>query len=419
MNQAKIEIERGTYVEPTQMTVGSYLMSWVNSGAVTRLAPKTASSYRQIVTQYVIPHIGQVPLQKFTAVALDDLYALLLESGGKRGDGRLSPRTVRLTHTIINNALNTAERKGLINRNIAKFADPPTAKSAKAPEPKTWTPSELRTFLDATTDHRFGALFHLAALTGLRRGELCGLSWESVDLDVGEVRVRKALILVDGVPEFGPPKSVQSRRTVNIDDETVAIMRRHRRAQKEARLLAGEEWEDTGLVFTGPLGQRIHPDNVSYDFKNAVVALDDAVPYMRFHGLRHTHTTHLLAAGVNPRVVSERLGHQRRLHPRRLRPRHARPTSRRREGSGGAAARRGVTARGRAGPTSGYQVDTPLILAADARRRRSFTNVSIQSRTSGSRSVVDASVNRLMAVSSVSNDPPISACAKPTSASAL
>ncbi len=305
---AKREITLGTYVEPTTLTLGSYLMSWLDSPAVTGKAPKTASSYRQIMTQYVIPHIGQIPLQKLTAIALDDLYALLLESGGARSNA-LGNRSVRLTHTVLSTALSSAERKGLINRNVARFADPPSAKSAKAPEPETWTPAELRSFLDATTDHRLGTLFHLAALTGMRRGEICGLAWDNLDLDVGEVRVRRALILVDGAPQYGPPKSTQSRRTVNIDAETVAVMRRYRRAQKEARLLAGEGWEDTGLVFTGPTGQYIHPDNVTTDFKKAVVAMKGTVAQLHLHGLRHTHTTHLLAAGVNPRVVSERLGH--------------------------------------------------------------------------------------------------------------
>jgi len=306
--EAKRTIEEGTFVEPSKLTLDAYLLSWADTRAVTGLAPKTASSYRQIVRDYVIPHIGHVPLQKLTAIALDDLYVLLLEEGGKRQQG-LSRRTVRYTHTIINCALESAERKGLVTRNVARFADPPSAKSSKPPEPKVWTPAELRTFLDSTADHRFAMLFHLAALTGMRRGELCGLEWESVDLDAAELRVRQALTLVDGKPVFGPPKSRQSRRTISLDPGTVELLRKHRRRQKEARLAAGADWLDTGLVFTGPVGQQLHPDNVSFDFVGAVETLDGAVPTLSIHGLRHTHATHLLASGANPKIVSERLGH--------------------------------------------------------------------------------------------------------------
>lgn len=194
-------------------------------------------------------------------------------------------------------------------RNVALLADPPSAKSAKAPEPETWTPEELSLFLTATRDHLRGPLFHVAALTGLRRSELCALRWEDVDLGAAELRVRQGLTTPDGKPTFGPPKSAKSRRTVSLDRGTVERLRDHQARRDDLELSAGDRWDDSGLVFANETGSHVHPDNVSHDFTRAVRALGDKVTEISIHGLRHTHATHLLAAGVNPKIVADRLGH--------------------------------------------------------------------------------------------------------------
>ncbi len=308
LTEARRSVRLGTYVEPTTLRLGDYLHSWVETRATNGLRPKTIASYRQLIDDYVIPYLGEISIQAVTAVALDDLYATLLEDGGKRGKG-LSKRSVRYTHTVIRAAFGDATKKGLLVRNVALLADPPTAKSAKAPEPETWTPEELSVFLAATRDHRRGPLFHLAALTGLRRGELCGLRWIDVDLDAAELRVRQSLTTPDGVPQVGPPKSAKSKRTVSLDQGTVERLLDQQARCEDLAGAAGEDWTDSGLVFTNDQGSHIHPDNVSHEFGRAVRDLDGQVPRISIHGLRHTHATHLLAAGVNAKIVADRLGH--------------------------------------------------------------------------------------------------------------
>src|ERR1700716_1687966 len=103
------------------------------------------------------------------------MYAQLLTSGRRDGHGGLSARTVRYIAIILHKALSDAVRKGLLVRNVADLADPPSPSAAKAPEMKTWTPAELRAFLASCRDHRLFALLRLVATTGMRRGELCGL----------------------------------------------------------------------------------------------------------------------------------------------------------------------------------------------------------------------------------------------------
>ena len=151
------------------------------------------------------------------------------------------------------------------------------------------------------------ALYRLAALTGMRRGELCGLRWEDVDLAEQTVRVRQALAMIDGTPSVATPKSRRSRRVIDIDERTTQILREHRERQLEAAEFVGAGWRETGYVFTTVIGTHQHPDNVSKRFVALVRTVD--VKYLTLHGLRHTHATHLLSIGKNPRMVSERLGH--------------------------------------------------------------------------------------------------------------
>jgi integrase len=300
------DMQRGAFVHPTSMTLGSWLEVWLVGLRTAGRQPTTLSSYQRTLHSYVVPRIGHLTLQKLTAADLDKMYGSLLREGGRRG-GQLSPRTVRYTATLVQKALGDAERKGLVTRNVARLADPPSSSAARAPEAKVWTPTELRGFMDAHREHRHFPLVRLAAMTGMRRGELCGLRWLSVDLEAATARVTETITTVDHQPFAKPVKTNRSRRVLDLDSPTIGVLRRWRREQLEQRLLMGEGWQDTGLVFTMPDGRGWHPDVISRAWARLVRA-DDFVP-IRFHDLRHTHASHLLAAGVNVKVVSERLGH--------------------------------------------------------------------------------------------------------------
>lgn len=306
--EARRAVRLGTYVEPSELRLGEYLHRWLAARAANGLKPKTVASYRQVIDDYIAPHVGEIAIQNLSALALDNLYSTLLATGTKQG-GPLSKRTVRYTHTVINAALGDATKKGMLVRNVAELADPPTARASKPPEPETWTPAELALFLEHTAEHRRGVLFHVAAMTGLRRGELCGLRWSDVDLDAAELRVRQTITTPDGIPTFGPPKSARSRRTVSLDAGTVGRLSDQADHQAKARVVVGDDWAETDLVFTNDDGNHIHPDNVSHEFSDAVSSLAGMVKPLSIHGLRHTHATHLLAAGVNAKVVANRLGH--------------------------------------------------------------------------------------------------------------
>lgn len=313
------ELRDGSFVEPKKVTVGTYLRAWLDGLATAGRRPSTIASYRRTLASYLLEDdLAGVPLQGLQAVELDRLYSKLATSGKRDGTG-LSLRTVRYVHSIVGKALADAERKGLVNRNVARLASPPATSSTRAPEMTAWTPAELRAFLDSVADHHHGALYRLAAMTGLRRAEVCGLRWADVDLDGGMLRVRQTITSVQeptGADEgpktrrtlvVGDTKTARSRRTLDLDGGTVSTLRTHRTEQLEQRMLMGAGWTDHGLVFAMPDGQPWNPDVLTRGFDRLVRASD--LPRIRLHDLRHTHASHLLAAGVNVKVVSDRLGH--------------------------------------------------------------------------------------------------------------
>lgn len=306
LEEARRAIEAGGYLfDVEHMSFIEYLEMWLEGLPQTDMKPRTISDYRNETRRYIKPHLGEVKLTKLTPLHLERLYRTLMEGGGKNGRP-LSPKTVLRVHRVIRKAIGDAERKGILNRNVARLADKPSTSQLDTERP-AWTPEELRTFLKAAEGDELFALYRLAALTGMRRGELCGLRWEDVDLQGQVVKVRFALAMIDGTPEITTPKSRRSRRVLDIDQATVQILRDHRTRQLEAAEFVGEGWHETGYVFTTVIGTSQHPDNVSKRFVALVKTLD--IKYLTLHGLRHTHATHLMSIGKNPRMVSERLGH--------------------------------------------------------------------------------------------------------------
>jgi integrase len=307
LNDALAELQHGTYVRPRRIMLESYLDDWFASLAIAGRRPTTIAGYRRLIRVHVNPALGDLELQQITAVDVDRFYAQLAAAGSPGGRGALSKSSIRKAHVLIGKALGDAERKGLLQRNVARLASPPSASSARAPEMKVWTPEQLRTFLDFVATDSHGSMLRLAALTGLRRAELCGLRWQDLDLNSARLVVRQAITTVDHEPTVGDVKSTRSRRVIDLDPVTVSVLRAQRKHQLEERLLGGSEWVDSGLVFTMPDGRGWHPDVITRAFARLVER--SGLPRIRLHDLRHSHATHLLAAGTNVRVTSERLGH--------------------------------------------------------------------------------------------------------------
>jgi integrase len=287
----------GTYVAPSKITVREFIQEEWLPGLERSVRPSTFQSYRSNMRRHVIPAIGSTQLRQVTPGALNKLYGELEEKG-------LKARTVRYVHTILRRALQDALRQNLLVRNPSDAASPPSPSQAKAPRMQTWTAEELRRFLDHVRKDRLYPAWRLAAMTGVRRGELLGLKWRDVDLDVGRVTVAETLI---GARESSTPKTDAGRRTIDLDPVTVAALRAHRSRQAEEKLALGPAYDDLGLVFCSEGGAPFWPRTLSRQFEAQVKAAE--LPKIPLKNLRHTHATLLLAAGVPPKVIQERLGH--------------------------------------------------------------------------------------------------------------
>ena len=286
----------GSYTAPAKLTVGEYLDGEWLPAVQSTLRPLSYHRYANVVRLYVKPNVGAVRLQTLSAGHLNGLYAKL------EGDG-FSLATRRLVHAVLSRALRDAERWGRVPRNVARMADPPARGRSRA---HAWTAAELRRFLDHVRGDRLFALWRLAATSGMRRGELLGLTWQALDLEHGRLSVEQQLVPTRGGVSFGPPKSSRSRRTVALDPETVKALRAHRETQLLERSFAADAYQDRDLVFADELGTPIHPQRLTHWFTKHRKAA--GISTGTLHILRHSAATLMLTSQVPIHIVSARLG---------------------------------------------------------------------------------------------------------------
>lgn len=315
LEHAMADHARGLPTDLREQTVGQYLEHWLAQVAQPRVRPRTYESHCYLLRTHAIPVLGAI---KLTRLGPQHIQGLL---NGKRAAGRiprsraaqaagqtapLSPRTVQYLRTVLRTAFDQAVRWELIDRNPAGLVDAP---KQERHEFTPWTPGEAQRFLVdvAARGDRYAALYRLVLRTGLRQGEALGLTWDALDLDGGRVRVRGTLQRLDGQWTVTPPKTERARRTLPLPPDVVDALREHRTRQKAERLAAGPAWPAGDWVFTTPQGEPLNGTTLTHAFHRAARAA--GVPAIRFHDLRHTCATHLIAVGISPRAIMEQLGH--------------------------------------------------------------------------------------------------------------
>jgi integrase len=310
--QASIVAERGRgkFVRPSKVTVGTYLVDEWLPAKRSSLRASTASSYGRMIALYIQPTIGGAVLADVDGSMLNALYSQMLATGRsetrrKDQDNGLSPKTVRNVHGMLSKAFRDGVRWERIVRNPCDAADPPRG---RAPEMQAWNSDELRQFSQATSDHRWTAVWGLMITTGMRRGEILGLRWSDVDLDAGTVTIRSTRIRYGTTVDTSTPKTSSGNRTIALGPAVAASLRAWRKMQTEDRLLMGEGWQnDADLVVTLADGTAPNPESFSNLFKK--LAKRAGLRPIRLHDLRHSYATAALAGGTPVKVVSQRLGH--------------------------------------------------------------------------------------------------------------
>lgn len=298
--------DRSDAREPRPPTVfGGFLLGVWLPRKQASVRATTASRYRWIVEHYVVARLGHVPLAALRAEHFDRLYSDLLREGGR--DARaLSPKTVHEVHLIVRNALDLAVQRRLVDRNVARAVHSPLRRRGGVTVARVWSVDELAEFLAGATHHRLYPSLHLAAHTGMRRGEVVGLQWGDLDVSAQRLSVHRTIQALDGRPvEFGA-KTRASRRNVDLDPTTIDVLRRWRsRLENEGLPHGPDDW-----MFCNSAGRFLNPQSLSQLFGRLVKRTD--LPKIRFHDLRHTHASVLVANDTPIKVVTERLGH---AHP--------------------------------------------------------------------------------------------------------
>lgn len=305
--RAKIvsDLHSGSYVAPDRITLAEWVReSWLPM-MESRIKPSTFDSYRRNMEVHVLPALGTRPLQQLTAPMLNTLYAKLLAR--RNGSRPLSAKTVSCIHTTIHKALADAVDAGAVPQNLAERSKPPRPDRRTTREIQCWQPEELARFLAHVRGSRLEAAWRLAAMTGMRRGEILGLRWSDVDLDAARISVRHALVSVEYAVLESRPKTHHAR-VIDLDPQTVEVLHAHRRHQQFERDQWGPDYQDNELVVAKENGEPIHPQSFSQVFNRLVHS--SGLRRIRLHDLRHTHATIAIKAGVPVKVVSERLGHE-------------------------------------------------------------------------------------------------------------
>ncbi|MEV0109214.1 site-specific integrase [Nocardia sp. NPDC050799] len=320
------EMERqGIPVEITTMTVAEYMSYWLEEVVGPSIRRTTYATYRGDIRLHIAPALGKRKLKALSAqhvrTFINGLRTRCQCCAQGKDAARRKPRccakqsadccgdvlsisSIRHVLRVLRAALQDAVDDEVLARNVARSVHVSGgAKSAG----RRFTRAEAIHFLAAAAEHRLHALWAVALALGLRRGEALGLAWDDVDLAGGRITIRQALQRVDGRLQLTPVKTDGSNTTLPLPSPLVPILREHQRIQGEQRFAAGDEWRDSGLVFTTAVGGPIEPRNVNRMF--ARLCEQAGLPRLRVHDLRHSCATLLFTMGVDAATVQRILRH--------------------------------------------------------------------------------------------------------------
>jgi integrase len=286
--------DAGTLADPTTVTVAEYMRHYLDS-TLTQ-SGKTLERYRELAERQIIPHLGNVKLQRLRPEQLEQWHSKLLADG-------LSARTTGHAHRLLGLVLRRAVENGALTRNVAAIRKPP---AVEAKEIEILSLEEVTATLDSLKGHMLHPIASLALLTGMRRGELLALEWGDIDLGRGVVRVERSLEETRAGLRVKPPKTKRGRRNIGLSADTVAMLREHRKAQIQLRLALGQGGPPL-VVFSTIEGGYLKPNGISRSWRQTCKARK--LPRCSFHALRHCHASMLIRAGVDILTISRRLGH--------------------------------------------------------------------------------------------------------------
>lgn len=293
------EMDSGTYAEPSKMKVSQWLDEWLASYTM-NIKPATRSAYEEHIRVHIKPSLGDIPLKQLSTRDIQQLYTNLLK------ERELSPKTVRNIHGVLHRTLEQAKLLGYIRVNPADAAVTPRVETKQV---ETLDAEDIGKFLAAIRGTKYEYPLFVAVFTGLRQGELLGLTWDCVDFEHGLLLINKQHNRVKGDTEFRFASLKNDKaRVLTVADEVMEVLKLQKRRQEVWAATLGDGWSNPdNLVFTTEFGRYINNKVLYQNFKRIMKKLGN--PNLRFHDLRHTYAVNSLRAGDDIKTLQENLGH--------------------------------------------------------------------------------------------------------------
>ncbi len=301
LRQIISEIDEGIFIEPSHMTVGEWMDKWVDE-YTNNIKELSLTTYKCQIRVHIKPKLGTIKLSALKTSDIQSMYNSLT-----RGKKPLTAKTIKNIHGVLHKGLSQAVRIGHIRFNPADNVSLP---KVQKPELKPLTDGRIVNFLGAIKGHCYELLYTIDLFTGMRKGEILGLTWDCVNLDTGIIIINKQLIQEKkkgGKYKLAPTKNSKGR-TVCIPPSVIELFRQQKARQKEWKKNAGSAWNNSdNLVFTNELGAHLSHTTVSHSFKKVMRSI--GMESTRFHDLRHSYAVAAIESGIDMKTVQENLGH--------------------------------------------------------------------------------------------------------------
>lgn len=291
------ELDTGMLIENNQMTFGEYLDFWLENSCKNNLSINTYEEYELKIKKHIKLCLGNIKLDKLKPLQIQNFYTLKLEQG-------LSERTIISFHKIIHRALEQALKWQLVLNNVSNGVEKPKVKKKKI---EFLDEKEINLLLKVSKETRLYIPILLGVYTGMRRGEILGLTWDNIDLKNNSIKIEKSLSSTKKGIIFTDTKTETSKRTIAIPKEITQILKKQQLKQLKNKMRLGNLYQDNNLVCSKDNGDFINPKNFSRDFHNLLRI--NNLKMIRFHDLRHSHASLLVKLGIHPKEISTRLGH--------------------------------------------------------------------------------------------------------------
>jgi integrase len=292
------ELRSGKVVIGPKQTVEQYLTHWLEDSRRLKIEPATLDGYRIALRVHLIPAFGCLQLSQLTKERIQAFCAQKLDAG-------YAPGTIRNMYNLLSSALESAVMDGILARNPCDHVTLPKQKQRK---PYVLTVDQCKRLVAAARGRRLWFMILVALTTGAREGELLALRWSDIDLNNLRISIHRSVSVQKGKGMIEKePKTKSGVRKVILTQVVVDAMDEHKRCIEAARLSVSR-WANLDLVFPSKYGTHIWKQQLLKEFR-AVLAEVGLPLEMHFHDLRHSFATLLFAAGVNPKIAQEALGH--------------------------------------------------------------------------------------------------------------